>query len=68
MNRVSGKVVVAESGAGIPDLLVSAYDMDGDMFPSAVADESPEVWKNSVKSRQQGIFQSPGARYDEDCR
>jgi len=30
MNRVNGEVVVAESGAGIPDLLVSAYDVNGD--------------------------------------
>ena len=51
MNRVNGKIVVAESGAGIPDLLVSAYDVDGDLFPSAVADDSGEAWKKSIKSR-----------------
>ena len=39
MNRISGRVVLRESGVGIPDLLVVLYDLDPGTKPEEVIDE-----------------------------
>jgi hypothetical protein len=41
MNRVSGRVVVRETGLGIPDLLVVIYDVDPGMLTAEQAGSSP---------------------------
>ncbi|HEY6220702.1 MAG TPA: hypothetical protein VIV65_11675, partial [Gemmatimonadaceae bacterium] len=47
MNAISGRVIAKESGLGIPDLLVVAYDLDPQTRPeetiAAVADQGGAI-------------------------
>src|SRR5262249_53381709 len=59
MNPLNRKVMVVESGAGIPDRLVSAYDMDGDPFSAAVPDSlaaSKKLAKGGLGSLLSGLL------------
>ncbi len=69
MNKVRGRIVIKESGAGIPDLLIVIYDCDPkaipkELFGSAPMELSADIWQKlradrlgSVLSNQDGGFE-----------
>jgi hypothetical protein len=76
MNGVSGRIVVKETGAGIPDLVVAVFDLDPhsspeEKFESVPVDSGPEKWRKiagnrlgSVLTRADGTFL---LEYDENA-
>jgi hypothetical protein len=54
MNIVSGKVLVKETGVGLPDLLVSVYDLDPNTKPEDVFDFANRGYWQNVKGDRLG--------------
>ena len=67
MNRVTGRVVVRESGAGVADLVVAVYDLDPDtkpeeMFRAISVEPSVDAWNKLVGSRMGSVLTAADVR------
>lgn len=69
MNKISGKVVVKESGIGIPDLLIVVYDLDPEcnveeIFSAGTPLTNTEFWSRFKGDRIGSVLTSPSGSFE----
>ncbi|MBU1340702.1 MAG: hypothetical protein KKE44_01430 [Proteobacteria bacterium] len=68
MNMIFGKVVVKETGKGVPDLLIVIYDLDfktkpGKILSNIKNDTSSEIWQQVSGNRLGSILTDENGRF-----
>lgn len=69
MNEIHGKVLIKETGSGVPDLLIVVYDLDPMIETEEVLrvitdDKSSDIWKKIMGDRLASVLTDENGKFD----